>query len=107
MEDLLEALRNHGWCLRGEGGSGDRGDLFRLEDDMVCWTIAKEGIPSEVQLEFHAFGDLGQRTHSLTDILYCQVVGHDEKLYFVRREKQEWHRNLERFIQYLNALVSH
>ena len=108
MEDLLEALRNDGWRLLSEREHPNASsDPFKLEDDIVRWAISRADNPSVVELEFHAFADLGQRTGLLRDILYCQVVGRDEKLYFAKREKPEWRQNLAKFVQYLKDATVH
>jgi hypothetical protein len=102
MEDLLSALRDAGWRLLDEqeypNGSSNP---FKLEDDIARWGIARKDSPCIVGLEFHAFGDLGQRTDRLRDILYGVVLGTEEKLYFDKRESPEWRENLAKFVRSL------
>jgi hypothetical protein len=100
MDDLLDELRNYGWYLRGEHEHPNASlDPFALDDDGVTWVIARADSPSVVELEFRAFGRLGLRSNALRDIGHCRVVGGDETLYFAKRNKPEWRRDLVAFAQ--------
>src|SRR5262245_25085582 len=99
MDDVLDELRNHGWYLLGEHEHPNASpDPFAL-DDTVTWVISRADNPAVVELRFVAFGHLGQRTSALRDIMYCDVVGRDERLYFAKRHKPEWRRDLVAFVQ--------
>lgn len=108
MEDLLAALTDSGWRLldRQEHPRASR-DPFRLEGDRVTWAIIRGDSSPVVELEFHAFGDLGQRTEKLNDILYCIVAGTTDRLYFDKRAKPEWRENLSSFVRILNERAEH
>lgn len=98
MNDLLAALQKAGWRLLSEDeypqGSAEP---FVLEDDQARWGLVSP-TGSLLELEFHAFADLGQRTDRLRDILYCADIGTGCKLYFDKRESPEWKANLSRFV---------
>ena len=107
MEDLLAALRANGWRLLSESEHPSASpDPFKLEDDAVTWAVMRCDAAFVVELKFHAFGDLGQRTVALRDVLYCQVVGTGGKLYFDKRTKPEWSRNLMKFVKNLDVAAS-
>lgn len=101
MDDVLEALRSYGWYLLGEPEHPNASpDPFALEqDNSVTWVISRADNPAVVELEFHVFEHPGHQTSGLRDIMYCQVVGRDERLYFAKRHSQEWRRDLVTFVQ--------
>jgi hypothetical protein len=104
MEDLLLALRNDGWdLLDAQAYPNGSHDPFKLEDDSIKWGIAHGPDAPLVELEFHAFGEMGERTQQLRDILYCKVVDTDQRLYFDKRDSREWRENLSAFVSSLNA----
>jgi hypothetical protein len=105
MEDLLAALEGYGWRLLAEQEypNGSR-DPFKLEDDAIRWGIARRDGGPVVDLEFQAFGHLGERTDKLRDILYCDVRGTQVRLFFEKREKPEWREALSKFVRELTKL---
>jgi hypothetical protein len=102
MEDLLEVLRSYGWYLLSEAEYPNASaDPFAIEYDVVRWALSRAGNPTVIELEFYAVGPLGESTDSLRDILWCDVVGRDERLSFVKRSKPEWRRRVVEFVQRL------
>jgi hypothetical protein len=102
MEELLDALRSHGWYLLSELEHPRAStDPFELEYEVVRWALSRADTATVIELEFPAFGDLGGPTDSLRDIHYCQVVGRDETLDFVKRTKPAWRRTLVEFVRHL------
>ena len=100
MQDMLEAFQNHGWCLLGERDHPNGNDHpFLLEDDYVTWVISNDWTQRVVELEFRAFGRLGERTHALKDIHYCHVVGTDVKFYLEKPKRPEWRQSLVQFLR--------
>jgi len=99
MEDLLATLQESGWRLldSGEYSRGNE-DPFVLEYETIRW-----GLKSEeghlLELEFHAFADLGQPTDSLRDISYCIDLRSGDKLYFDKRESPEWKAKMPEFVR--------
>lgn len=108
MEDLLVALKNDGWRLldHREYPRASR-DPFELESDTVTWAIVRGDSPTVIELEFVAFGDFGERTGQLLDILYCQVNGTSDSLLFVKRVKPEWRENVAKFVHGLKQRTEH
>ncbi|MEZ4336142.1 MAG: hypothetical protein R3B82_05895 [Sandaracinaceae bacterium] len=104
MEDLLEALGAAGWRLLDEREHPKASpDPFVLEDDAVTWAMSRADPPVVIELQLCAFGDLGEPTRRLRDVLYCQVVGRDERLYFTKRARPEWRESLMTFVRHLDS----
>jgi hypothetical protein len=100
MDDVLDALRSYGWYLLGEHEHPNASpDPFVLHDDGVTWVIVRADSPDVVELEFRAFVHPGLRPNELRNLSHCQVVGRDEWLYFAKRNKPEWRRDLVAFVQ--------
>lgn len=107
MQDVLASLEARGWVLRQiDGEARGNEDPFRLHDSAVRWGIALPRKDLFVELEFHAFGLLGERTDNPSDIFYCVVMKKDarsalsfgDKLRFSKRNKADWSRDRERFV---------
>jgi hypothetical protein len=97
MMDLLEALRCKGWEVSGGEDLSCRSPLFLLNNEVVQWKLHR-GLDEWIDLEFHAFGDFGEPTSSLDDILYCVVLGTDYKLYFSKRTQPRWLNDVDIFV---------
>jgi hypothetical protein len=97
METLLDGLTTAGWRLV------DPPEPFVLEDEQVLWVLVRGDTESRVELVFHAFGDLGQRTERLQNILYCVERGTDRKLYFDKQKSPEWKDNLASFVAHVGG----
>ena len=106
MDDLLSALEGYGW-RRLDPREHPRAseDPFRLEGEAVTWAIVRGERSAVVELDFQAFGDLGQRTDDLRDIFYCEARGLGKRLSFAKRQTPEWRENLLTFVLALNASV--
>ncbi len=103
MEDILVALEQDGWRFVGTDDPG--GDRFALRDETVRWSVVRGDAPDAVELEFRAYGPLGQSTDRPGDILFVQVVGGDETLHFEKRTRPEWRSRLRTFVLALNRLA--
>lgn len=104
VEDVLGALRAAGWLASTESDDEqDNCSLLALWDEILRLTLRREGDRRQVELEFHAFGDLGERTSSLQDILYCVNVATGRKLYFKRRDDPQWRTNVDEFVSNLES----
>ena len=104
MQDVLDAIRERGWELLGQlDAAGGDLDPFLLEGEVIRWEIVHRRKKLKHKLEFHAFGDLGQFTDKLCDILYCSVMETGGKLYFNKRGSSDWREDLVRFVQSLEV----
>ena len=102
MNQLLVGLQTAGWSLLDfdEFPMGSR-EPFVLEDEEIVWAIRRaDGLVLE--LEFHAFEDLGRRTSKLRDILYCVERKSREKLYFTKIGSRAWATDMPRFVSLLS-----
>ena len=108
MEDLPAALTSSGWSLLDHGTyPRPSPDPFKLENEIARWAMVRGDASPIVELEFHAFGDLGQRTEQLNDILYCVVSETSDRLFFEKRQKPERRENLKNFVRRLNERTTH
>ena len=90
MTDLANALEADGWILLNPKS------IFDVENEVVHWIIEGGNTRTMLHLDFHIFGELGERSDSLVDILYCVVRGTAIKLYFEKRESQKWKQSLSK-----------
>ena len=105
MQDLLVALEEAGWQRLGpEDYPAGTPDPFSLEGDKAKWGIDRADRSHLIELEFHAFGDLGQRTEDVRDIYYCIVPQNDTRLYFEKRGSEKWPQAVAAFVAQLNAM---
>ena len=103
MLDLLAVLEHSGWQLLGEQAyPAGNVDPFSLEGDISKWGIRRYGLGKIVELEFHAFADMGQRTNSLLDIYYCIELKTELRVYFENRESALWQEGLRDFVDALS-----
>src|SRR5262245_9459921 len=98
MQDLQTALQKEGWEI------SNRDDVFSVEDEVVTWRLYHPAHRVTLDLEFHLFGDLGQRNEDLDDISYCLIHGSDVKLYFKKRNTNEWKQGVTEFVQALGRI---
>jgi hypothetical protein len=100
MNDVRDLLLAEGWLLLNPD------DMYTLVNDEVTWELEHASSTMVVNLDVFASGDLGERTDSLKDLFYCVVRDRDLKLYFAKRNSEEWRRSLIEFRYALRALVS-
>jgi hypothetical protein len=98
MRDLQDALQQAGWEIL------NRDALFSIEDEVITWRCCHQLHNTNIELEFHVFGDLGQSSNNLNDILYCVVRGYGLELLFETRNTNEWKSNLTEFVQALGRI---
>ena len=103
MEDILVALEQDGWRFVGTDDPG--GDRFALREETVRWSVVRGESAEPVELEFRAYGPLGQMTDRAADIFFVNVVGGDEILHFEKRTRAEWRTNLRELVLALNRLA--
>lgn len=99
LEDVLAALEAAGW-VRLSSNAYEIGspDPFTLEGEKIKWGLRSETGARILELEFHAFGDLGQRTAKLRDIFYCIEPATGRRLYFEKRTSALWIDSLSTFV---------
>ncbi len=100
MNDLLDALEADGWVLSNPA------EIFVIENEVVHWNLEHPPTRSKIWIDFHIFGELGEKSDSLVDIHYCLVRNHGPKLYFEKRESPKWRHSLMEFVSGLRAIFS-
>jgi hypothetical protein len=95
LKDLLGVFRGQGW---------DLDDLKEFDlvgrEETIRWKLTQATTCRQIQVEFHLFGDLGQATEDLDQILYCECQG--ERLYFEKKTSAAWMPSLQRFVQHFS-----
>ena len=108
LDDLLDGLTLRGWLLLDHHDHPRASpDPFVLDDEVLRWALVRGASSPVVELEFYAFGELGQRTDTVNDILYCTANGTAEHLYFCKRARPEWRDRLAHFVRSLDDRSSH
>ncbi len=103
--DLLSALNKSGWQhLSQDDYSRGNDNPFELDSGTLVWGMGSSDHAHVLELEFHAFGDLGQRTESLKDIFYCMEPRSGRRLYFVKRSSDEWPVKVGEFVEALRSI---
>ena len=100
MNDLLDSLKADGWRHLNPDS------MFEIENEVVHWEIEHVLTRANLDLDFHIFGELGESSDSLLDILYCVVRGTSVKLYFEKRESKRWKDALCEFVSALGRISS-
>lgn len=100
MHDLLRTLESDNWILSNPSV------MFLIENEVVRWDLENPLIQASIRIDFHLFGELGQKSQSLMDIHYCLVRDHGIKIYFEKRESPEWKHSLVDFMGQLRLLFS-
>jgi len=98
MEDVKDLLESNGWQLP------DGDDLFSVENEKIRWHVTNRVTGASIELVFYLFGDLGQRTDRLGDILCCKIEGSETELYFKKRSSERWRSNLREFAERLSRI---
>lgn len=104
LDDLLHLLHSQGWEILNEHDHLRYSDPYDVENEIVTWGIIHYQKQVFAELEFFLFGDLGQRTEDLNDISYCSVKNRGIRLYFKKRNREEWPCALNDFVHALAAL---
>ena len=100
MQDVQNALQRDGWeILNCE-------DLLSVEREVINWKLFHPLKNISTELDFHLFGDLGQSTDDLRDILYCKVRDRQLTLYFEKQNSATWDENLREFIYAMRRMLS-
>jgi len=103
LVDLREALILSGWeILNEQGDKRYQPELYNPTGEVLVWGLLNNKTGSLLNLEFHIFGELGQLSLDLKDILYCLLPERESKLYFYKRETDEWKLGVEEFIKSIN-----
>jgi hypothetical protein len=102
--DVQNALRLEGWEISSLPDSSRPGDLFNIEHEMIEWQATHGITNAQIKLQFNLFGHLGSATEDFKDVLYCRIEGHDIKLYFAKRNTDQWRHDLPEFIAAIGRL---
>jgi len=104
LQELLDSLQSMGWWMLAEAEHPRASrDPFVLEHETLLWALVRGAQGPVVELEFHAFGDLGQRTDDLRDIIDCVELATGRTLDFAKQKSAAWQRNLPRFVNELGG----
>jgi hypothetical protein len=96
--DVQNSLRLKGWRISSSPDSSRPGDLFNVEGEMIEWHAIHEITNVQIKLQFTLFGHLGGPTEDLRDVFDCRVEGRDIKLYFAKRNTDQWRHDLSEFV---------
>jgi len=96
LQDLQTALEKASWLVSREASS-----LRTPENEVIRWNIVHCESGKSLEMQFHLLGDLGQKTSNLNDILYCRVSETGLKLYFAKRNTDEWKNGIVTFVNSL------
>jgi hypothetical protein len=82
------------------------GDLFDVQNEVIRWLVTNDSNQKTLELQFHLFDDLGRPTSKLTDILYAVTSDRKFKLYFEKRESNEWRYGLSTFVEKIRLALA-
>jgi len=97
LDFLRDKLTNKGWDISNSYST----DLYYVANDCtVYWEISR-GYGEPIILYFVIWGDLGNDSFNLNDIVYCRENQTGSSLYFYKINSKEWIENSKKWINNL------
>ncbi len=104
--DLLTALEKYGWQIELEDDESIEEMFIPDKQQLLTWRLFRHSHKKgemRINLNFPIFGDLGERSDNLNDILYCDASDRGIKLYFSKRTDNQWSKDLAAFVDTLSS----
>jgi hypothetical protein len=103
LEYLRNALNQRGWSIINETDTSKYGEIYQISsNDTITWGITRNSKHGDIVLTFYIIDHLGNSTHNINDIFYCEIQKKDKRLYFDKIKSQSWSEECKNFIKSLD-----
>jgi len=103
IQEISSYLTDKGW----EVSNVYSNDLYYVANDFSIYLKVKRKFSDhEVILTFPIFGEFGERSNDLNNILYCEENLKESRLYFDKIKSIEWKKNLKEWVSHLSRNYS-